>query len=290
MSDAVVAVNLLGIVEHPRLTPFAPYRVDRDGRPYVPVGDGGVVLGIALGDSVFGTDTDHAAPGVTLTHPDTAARHALTAYSCVGNDVVVRTGPAAGASGAVLGKRGEAGQVIVWFTDDVLGLIRPGDQMSVRGYGQGHELAQRHLGVQVLNLDPRLIGALPLTMTGDGVHAEVAATLPSAVCGNGIGRPAQLWDVDLAVEPGDELRLGDLVAIRDLDARLNMGLRAGWMSVGIICHGSSPMPGHGPGLVPVITGPAAVLTVSTARSAQPALTDDLLLARPPATTTPPGQP
>ena len=75
----------------------------------MPAGDGGIVLGLELGDSVFALDADHAAPGACLVHPDPAARHALAAYACVGNEVRVRTGAAAGARGAVLGKRGEDG-------------------------------------------------------------------------------------------------------------------------------------------------------------------------------------
>ena len=49
---APVAVNLLGQVEHPAFGD-SPYRIDVDGVPYVPVGDGGLVLGVRLGDSVF---------------------------------------------------------------------------------------------------------------------------------------------------------------------------------------------------------------------------------------------
>ncbi|MEV8636922.1 DUF4438 domain-containing protein [Streptosporangium sp. NPDC051023] len=89
---AVLAVNLLGIVEHPEIDGMTPYRIDADGRPYVPAGDGGVVLGVRLGDSAFGFDADHAAPGACLVHPDPQARHALTAYACVGNEVVVAHG------------------------------------------------------------------------------------------------------------------------------------------------------------------------------------------------------
>src|SRR5580693_9997352 len=90
-----VAVNLLGLVEHPALGD-TPYRVDRDGRPYVPAGDGGIVTNLCLGDSVFGLLGDHAAPGACLVHPDPAARHALASYACIGNTARVRTGRAAG--------------------------------------------------------------------------------------------------------------------------------------------------------------------------------------------------
>ncbi|MFD0890461.1 DUF4438 domain-containing protein, partial [Streptosporangium algeriense] len=68
-APGVLAVNLLGIVEHPEIDGMTPYRIDADGRPYVPVGDGGVVLGVRLGDSAFGFDADDAAPGACLVHP-----------------------------------------------------------------------------------------------------------------------------------------------------------------------------------------------------------------------------
>jgi hypothetical protein len=72
-----------------------------------------------------------------------------------------------------------------------------------------------------------------------------------------------MWDVDLAFPAGDAtlaaLRLGDLLAVADLDVRHNMGFRRGWMTVGVVVHGDSPQPGHGPGVTPVLTGPADVL-------------------------------
>ena len=42
-----VAVNLAGVAEAPAMG-STPYRIDADGHPYVPVGDGGIVLGVAL--------------------------------------------------------------------------------------------------------------------------------------------------------------------------------------------------------------------------------------------------
>src|SRR5262245_19333036 len=104
-----VAVNLLGTGEHPE-TGHSPYRVDARRAAYCPVGGGGRVPGLRLGDSVFALDGDRAAPGACLTHSDEAARHALVLYSCIGNEAEVRTGAAAGARGAVIGKRGENGR------------------------------------------------------------------------------------------------------------------------------------------------------------------------------------
>src|ERR1700736_3153652 len=97
-----VAVNMLGVVEHPVLGD-TPYRVDADGRPYLPVGDGGLVLGVRLGDPVSALAGDHVAPGACLVHPDPAGRHALVTYGCIGNPAEVRAGRAARGRGLGLG-------------------------------------------------------------------------------------------------------------------------------------------------------------------------------------------
>lgn len=259
-----VAVNLLGVVEHPEFGD-SPYRVDADGSPYVPVGDGGIVLGLALGDSVFALDGDHAAPGACLTHPNEAARHALSAYCCIGNVAVVRSGPAAGARGAVTGKRGEAGRVITGFRPADLTRMCPGDQVSVRARGQGFRPGWLPAEVAMMSLDPDVLARLPIGLAENGaLGAGVRAVLPARLAGNGLGRPAASWDLDLQVRAGDghDLRLGDLVAIEDIDARYNMGYRSEWMSVGIVVHGASPQPGHGPGMTPILTGPRSALVAT----------------------------
>jgi hypothetical protein len=262
----LVSAALLGYVEHPQLA-GGPYRVSADGVPYVPAGDGGIVLGLRLGDSAFARSADHPAPGACLVHPDPAARHALAIYSCIGNPVVVRTGRAAGANGAVIGKRGEEGRVIAGFRQQDLALMRPADQVSVRACGQGLRPPGFSEQVTVLNVDPALLAALPVSAgSGGRVSAGVRITVPSSLAGNGIGRPAAGWDLDLqlaAPAPGGgaDLLLGDLVAVTGLDARHNMGYRRGWVTVGVVVHGSSPLPGHGPGITPVLTGPQAALEV-----------------------------
>jgi len=261
-----VAVNLLGVVEHPVLD-GGPWRIDRDGAPYVPLGDGGIVLDLQLGDSVFGLAGDHAAPGACLTHPDAAARHALSAYACIGNTARVRTGRAAGARGVVLGQRGEDGRVIVGFGQADLARMRPSDQVAVRAFGQGMRPEGLRPDVMVMNLDPDVLALLPVAVPDRhdaAVTVGVRMTVPSKLAGNGIGRPAAGWDLDLQLPPpgpdgAGDLLLGDLVAVTDLDARWNMGYRRDWVTVGVAVHGGSPLPGHGPGITPVLTGPAGAL-------------------------------
>jgi Domain of unknown function (DUF4438) len=261
----LVAVNLLGIVEHPALGD-TPYRVDRDGRPYVPAGDGGIVTNLCLGDSVFALLGDHAAPGACLVHPDPAARHALASYCCIGNQARVRTGEAAGARGVVIGKRGEEGRVIVSLGESDLARLRPGDEVAVRARGQGLRPPGLPPDVTIMNLDPDVLASLPVGLGGqDGaVTAGVRMSVPSRLAGNGIGRPSVAWDLDLQLPPpgpdgAGDLAFGDLVAVTDLDARYNMGYRRGWLTVGVVGHGASPLPGHGPGMTPILTGPAAAL-------------------------------
>jgi len=290
----LVSVSLLGVVEHPALGE-SPYRIDIDGAPYVPAGDGGIVLGLRLGDSAFALRADHAAPGACLVHPDPAARHALTTYACVGNRAEVRTGRAAGAIGAVLGKRGEEGRVIIGFRQHDLAMMRPSDQVSVRGFGQGLRPAQFPAQVTVMNLDPGVLAALPIIAaepeTGGKLTVRVRTVVPGKLAGNGLGRPAAGWDLDLQLPPpgqdgAADVRLGDLVAVTDIDARYNMGYRRGWVTIGIVVHGSSPLPGHGPGMTPILTAPAAVLAVQPDNARHVGLTErGLKLARPEATVT-----
>jgi Domain of unknown function (DUF4438) len=262
-----VAVSLLGVVEHPALD-GGPWRIDRDGAPYVPLGDGGIVLGLQLGDPVFGLAGDHAAPGACLVHPDAAARHALAAYACIGNTARVRTGRAAGARGVVLGQRGEEGRVIVGFGQEDLARMRPSDQVAVRALGQGMRPETLRADVMIMNLDPGVLPLLPVAVPDSGgaaVIVGVRMTVPSKLAGNGVGRPSASWDLDLQLPPpgadGDagDLLLGDLVAVTDLDARWNMGYRRDWVTVGVVVHGGSPLPGHGPGITPILTGPAGAL-------------------------------
>ncbi|HXP22138.1 MAG TPA: DUF4438 domain-containing protein [Streptosporangiaceae bacterium] len=276
-----VEVSLLGLIEHAELGD-SPYRIDADGAPYVPAGDGGIVLGLRLGDSVFALFGDHAAPGACLTHPVEAARHALALYCCIGNEAVVRTGAAAGARGAVIGKRGENGRVIAGFRAGDLARMRPGDQVSVRSRGQGVRPGWLPASLTALNIDPGLLAGLPVSADQDDtLDVAVRLVVPARMAGNGLGRPAHSWDLDLQLASGqgaaeDALLLGDLVAVTDLDARYNMGYRRDWVTIGVAVHGSSPLPGHGPGITPILTGPRHALRVREDSTGHVGLTESML--------------
>jgi hypothetical protein len=103
--------------------------------------------------------------------------------------------------------------------------------------------------------------------------------VPSKLSGNGIGRPSASWDLDLQIRAGmggADLLLGDLVAVSGLDARYNMGYRSGWLTVGLVVHGASPLPGHGPGVTPILTGPASALRAELDEAGHTGLTEAAL--------------
>jgi hypothetical protein len=193
---------------------------------------------------------------------------------------VVRSGDAAGAVGAVLGKRGGGQRVIAVFPQKVLASLRPGDHVAVTSRGQGATTPV--VGVSQLNVVPEALGPLGITVHGDAIEVRVRATLASRTIGNGIGRPMAMWDVDVQVNASDSatrgLCLGDLVAITDLDARYNAGYRKGFLSVGVVVHGASPQPGHGPGVTVVLSGPKEAFVVQEERNNYRGLSEERLLA------------
>jgi hypothetical protein len=281
MTDTkLVSVNLLAYVDQGEVG-NDPYRIDRDGNPYVAVGDGGVVLGLRLGDSVFGHVGDHAAPGACLVHPSDDARYAVVGLSCIGNRAIIRTGDAVGREGVVFGKRGGGERVIVIFAQDVLARLRPSDQVAIMSRGQGAKAPLA--GITQMNITPEALSLLPVRVEGDQVDVGVRVVLPSRTVGNGVGRPMAMWDVDLQVDSANqamsELRLGDLVAISDLDARTNAGFRKDWLSVGVVTHGTSPQPGHGPGVTIVLSGPAKHFSIRSEGAAHQGLREETLLSR-----------
>jgi hypothetical protein len=162
---------------------------------------------------------------------------------------------------------------VAGFAQPDLARMRPGDEVGVRARGQGWRPPGLPPEVAVMNLDPGVLPLLPVTLPAAGaktgsepaaVSVGVRVTVPSRLGGNGIGRPAAAWDLDLQLSPpgpdgAGDVALGDLVAVSDLDVRYNMGYRRGWVTVGIVVHGASPLPGHGPGITPLLTGPATAL-------------------------------
>ena len=92
-----------------------------------------------------------------MRHLDPGANMALQFLTCVGNQVRVESGPAAGAVGHVIGQHA---YVLVDFAGTDMGGITTGDQVTVIATGQGLTLTQ-HPAVTVKNCSPALLVGLP---------------------------------------------------------------------------------------------------------------------------------
>jgi hypothetical protein len=114
--------------------------------------------------------------------------------------------------------------------------------------------------IGLCNLSPAALDALPLRVDGDGLVVAVRAVVPARIAGAGVGQSPWIGDVEVAgleVLDGslEGLRFGDLVAIDALDGRVSRFHRPGFITIGVVSHGPSPTPGHGPGLTVLLSGP-----------------------------------
>ena len=169
----------------------------------------------------------------------------------------MRTGAAAGAHGTVIGKH-EAFRayrhVLVQVDAEALELIAPGDELLVRACGRGMSVAGAP-GIACHSLGPELWRAWAPVSNGGRLEVGVTRILPPEVVGMGSGRVAAATSVALQTkDPAivaehrlDDLRLGDLVAVRDWDASYYTGYRQGARHRGRRGRGDSPVAGNGPG-------------------------------------------
>jgi len=252
----------------PALADRHVYRVDPDGRPFVLPGMGAITLGVHCGDQATGHAADHLEPGASVRHRDSAANYALQYLTCVGNDVVVASGPAASARGHVIGQHA---YVLVDLPEAALQVMAPGDQVTVMATGQGLTLAD-HPAIVVKNCDPRLLDQMPGGTTSDGrLEVHVAARVPAEAIGAGAGMISEYANTDLmgAYQGlGDDLslgleglRIGDVVCLEDSDHRYGRGYRPGFLTIGVISTGQCMLFGHGPGPSTLMSGPAEAFAV-----------------------------
>lgn len=242
-----------------------------DGRLATLPGQGGVVLGIGLGDPAGGWAGDHVEPGVSLGHPDAAANRALQVLSCVGNRVTMLDGPAAGAEGRVVGKHGA---VLVQFASRDLERIAPGEWASVEAHGVGLAV-DGEPDLVAHSCSPELLARLLQGRDGEGrLVVPIVVALPAEAAAAGIGMSALRFNIDLQVDQppvaalAQDLRFGDVVALLDQDHRHARCWRAGWTSVGVVAHGTSAAGGHGFGMMTLFTAPSARLSLAPSAEAR----------------------
>ncbi len=272
-ASELVMISVAGGVASP-LEGGSPWRIGYDGKPRALPGTGGIVLSHRIGDPCVGIAGDHVEPGVSIRNDrraagstSDAANRALQSYACVGNHAIVTSGPAAGARGVVTGKHGGVDYVLIDFPVEAMRRMRVGDQVQVWAYGLGLRLTD-YPDVAIWNCSPRLLARWrPLERDGR-LHVRVTHLIPARVMGSGLGRN-NVHHGDYDVQMSDPrmvrryrlgtLRFGDLVAILDADNRYGRSRLEGQVSVGVVIHGESTVAGHGPGIVSLLSAPAALL-------------------------------
>lgn len=271
--DELVAVSVAGQIAHP-VGRASPYRIGHDGVPRVLPGTGGIVLNRRIGDPCVGLAGDHIEPGVALHNnnrevigPRDGPNNALITYACVGNRVDVLSGEARGERGIVTGKHGGVNHVLVDFPAAVLQRLAIGDRMRIVSVGLGLRLPD-HPEIEVLNSAPGLLRRWPIEVRDGQLHVPVTHLVPARIMGSGLGKDTA-WRGDYDIQLSDNavrercrlgsLRFGDMVAISDSDARRGPRPLGGRVTIGVIVHGDSTVSGHGPGVTPLLTGPASLL-------------------------------
>ncbi len=243
---------------------WAPFEVGSNGEIFSWPSTGGITYNVKIGDSVFGWAGEHIETGVssTLDHKSAKRASGYQFMSCCGNQVRVVSGEAKGEMGTVLGHHGGVDHLMLDFPDSTLEKLTCDDKFLVKGHGQGLKFID-HEDVYMYNLDPFLLEQWGLTEREDGkIEVPVHVIVPEYAMGSGIGALSVTTrdydilchDEAMVKEHGmDKLRFGDFVAVLDHDNRYGRTYRKGAITIGMIIHSDSPLAGHGPGMMTLMT-------------------------------------
>ncbi|GGA55310.1 DUF4438 domain-containing protein [Pelagibacterium lentulum] len=253
----LVAMAVCGYVSQPSLRPGG-YLHYPDGKGVMLPGMFGVTYNASVGDRAFGWAGDHVEPGVSIANPNESADFALHYLTCIGNEATVMSGLTKGAKGIVTG---EHARLLVAFEDEVNEMLNIGDQIQIMAHGRGIALSE-FPSIEFKKTSPRLLNAMRLSRAGNGaLKVPVAMELPIEIMGSGAELNSEYVDQDLMsgdrplmADLGiDQMRLGDLIAIRHADHHFGRSYRKGSVSIALCIHGDSVMTGHGPGILTLMT-------------------------------------
>jgi hypothetical protein len=291
----LVMISVAGQVAPP-IERGTPWRVGYDGKSRSLPGSGGIVLNQRVGDPCVGLAGDHVEPGVSIRAEMRSIvggrdgpNQALQTYSCVGNQAVVMSGRATGARGVVTGKHGGVDTVLIDFPREAMRKMAIGDRIQVWAYGLGLRLTN-FPDVAIWNCSPRLLARWRPTERNGRIHVRVTHTIPARLMGSGLGRNNVLrGDYDIQMSDPQmvrrhrlgNLRFGDLVAITGADNRYGRSRLGGFTSIGVIVHSDSMVAGHGPGVVSLLSAPAAMFRLAITPDANISNYLDIRPARPP---------
>ncbi len=261
----LVRLSVVGEIDHPTLRKTG-YVINNNGQVEVYPSVGGIAYNVRIGDSAIHWMADHVEPGVSLRNSGKAAGEyspnaALNVLACIGNEAVVQSGEAKGATGYVTGKHGGIDHVMVDFPPDVLEKLTIGDRMLIKSFGVGLRLLDFYPNILAMNIDPNLLAKFNLQV-GKKLAVGVTHFIPAKLMGAGLGSASgHSGDYDIQIFDENSikkyelasLRIGDIVAIMDSDASYGWVYREGAVTIGVVAHSNSVISGHGPGVTTILT-------------------------------------
>jgi hypothetical protein len=168
---------------------------------------------------------------------------------------------AKGARGVVTGKGGTAatdGHVFADFPEADLEGLNIGDKVRVTAEGVGLEIEA--FDGRVFNMSPGFFESLDPEIDGGVLSMPAVKEVPSHAMGMGVGgAPAESGSWCIQTSPPHlverlglgGLRIGDLVACRDILMSYGKGYYRGAMTIGVVTTGGSDIAGHGPGVMAI---------------------------------------
>lgn len=257
--DKIITHAVTGDIAHPTIS--KSYWIGFDGVPRTLPSVGSITYDIEIGDICTGLAGDHIEPGVSIKNKDSKENMTLNHLACIGNTATIITGNAKGETGTVTGKHGGIDHVIIYFSQKVLNKLVIGDKIQIKAQGLGLELLD-YPEVTVMNIDPKLLERLNIEETDEKLIVPVTKVIPAYLMGSGVGSDnSRTGDYDIMLHDQNknkkfdlnDLRFGDLVAIRDHYAGFGPHYKEGSLTIGVIVHSDSFSAGHGPGVAVILT-------------------------------------
>lgn len=266
--ENLLEVAVLGEITHPAVE--GSYMTGWDGEPTVGVGRGGIVYNVKVGDPCFGWAWgEKVEPGVSADGTgEDGEKGSFRNLSCIGNEVKVFGGEAKGSKGIVVGKVGyqpdRSHHVVIHFDEEALEKLAIGDKVQVRATGVGLRFID-YPDVRVVGLSPQLLETMGLEKRGK-IVVPVTKVVPAEYVGQGSGgapSEASNWDIMTqspdAVDELKDLRLGDVVMLRDILSAWGRGYYEGAATVGVVSCGASRSMGQGIGVTVLFTSKGSEL-------------------------------
>lgn len=279
-ANKLIKISVIGEVSSP-IVSKSVYRISANGIPLIFPGVGGITYNLRVGDLACGWEADHVEPGVSVENKENDSRYgnaantAFNVFSCIGNKATIVNGDAKGDGGIVTGKHGGIEHVLVDFQANTLEKLIPGDKILIKAFGVGLKLVD-YPEIRTINMDPKFLEVMNPHEIDGKVQVPVTHIIPAAIMGSGLGAnhvhsgdyDIQMFDKKMIKDYNlDNLKLGDLVAIKDADHSFGRIYRQGAISIGIVVHTNCVTAGHGPGITSLMTSASGKITPKIDRKA-----------------------